>query len=411
MKTDEIRASSHSDLFQTLSEAHPAAELLLSNSQEEQQRQGYYHTLHEICHQPNTWLNTSAKLLSAAEQLKKSLKGAQSLWFTGSGSSEYAGECVAMVLQNELGIPSSVVGGGALLSFGKLAITPPRPGLMVSLARSGDSPESVGALRLILHQEPEVRHLVMVCNNKGRLANEFRGDTRVSVVALDDNTNDRSLVMTSSFTNLALAARSLGMLDRPEAYRELCCKLSGLAAAFLLRHFGTLEKVAALPFGRVVFLASGCRFGAARESALKMLESTAGRVPSMSETYLGFRHGPMSFAHEDTLVVCYLSSAPIQRAYESDLLRELNEKKLGMMKLVIGEDIPDDLLNPHDIALECPSLGEVGDENAAVIDVITGQLLAFFRCRNEGLRPDSPSDGTINRVVQNFDIHTPGASA
>ena len=35
------------------------------------------------------------------------------------------------------------------------------------------------------------------------------------VLVLDPRTNDRSLVMTSSFTNLALAARSLGLLTQP----------------------------------------------------------------------------------------------------------------------------------------------------------------------------------------------------
>jgi tagatose-6-phosphate ketose/aldose isomerase len=46
------------------------------------------------------------------------------------------------------------------------------------------------------------------------------------------------------------------------------------------------------------------------------------------------------------------------------------------------------------------------------VDVVAGQLLAFFRCLNEGLRPDSPSeDGVINRVVQSFTLHYPARSS
>jgi tagatose-6-phosphate ketose/aldose isomerase len=40
-----------------------------------------------------------------------------------------------------------------------------------------------------------------------------------------------------------------------------------------------------------------------------------------------------------------------------------------------------------------------------VLDVMIGQLLAFFRCRAEQLRPDNPSDGAISRVVNTFTIH------
>jgi tagatose-6-phosphate ketose/aldose isomerase len=139
-----------------------------------------------------------------------------------------------------------------------------------------------------------------------------------------------------------------------------------------------------------------------------MLEMTAGRVSAMSETYLGLRHGPMSYVHADTLIVCFLSSDPTVRAYECDLMRELDQKNLGLVKLVIGEDVPGDVVSDHDFVINCGGLAEAGDDSAPVIDVVVGQLLGFFRCMREGLRPDSPSeDGVINRVVQSFTLHFP----
>jgi tagatose-6-phosphate ketose/aldose isomerase len=168
--------------------------------------------------------------------------------------------------------------------------------------------------------------------------------------------------------------------------------------------------VAESPFRRAVFLADPNRFGAAREGALKMLEATSGRVATMSETYLGFRHGPMSFAHDDALIVCFLSSDPSLRAFECDLLQELDRKELGMAKLVIGEGIPAEVLRKGDTAIECPGLCAVGDHSATVIDVLVSQLLAFFRSQHEGLHPDAPSDGVINRVVQSFQMHFRSAS-
>jgi tagatose-6-phosphate ketose/aldose isomerase len=114
----------------------------------------------------------------------------------------------------------------------------------------------------------------------------------------------------------------------------------------------------------------------------------------------------MSAVHPDTIVVCFLSSDPLVRAYECDLIRELNEKQLGFAKLIFGEDISPDLARGGDVMIDCPGLTSLGDENMPVLDVILGQLLGFFRCIKEGLQPDSPlTDGVINRVVQEFKLH------
>jgi tagatose-6-phosphate ketose/aldose isomerase len=383
----------------------PEAELL-SESREEQERHGYFHTLREILQQPSTWLDTSERMLGKASELSRRMEGIRLLVLTGSGSSEYAGACVGLVLQDELGVAAQSVAGGALLTHGVRAIPPERPGLMISLARSGDSPESVGAVSLMLEAEPRLRHLVITCNRQGRLATTYRDDARVQVIALDERTNDRSLVMTSSFTNMVLGARALGLLQAPDRYRAICREVSERAGRLLESSFPVLERMAGQDFGRVVFLGSGSRHGAARESALKMLEMTAGRVIAISETYLGLRHGPMSMVHSDTLVVCFLSSDAQTRAYESDLIRELSRKQLGLGKLIFGERIPPDLVGDRDIAVECAGAGMLADEDWPVLDVMVGQVLAFFRCRKEGLQPDSPSsDGVINRVVQNFTLH------
>ncbi len=391
--------------LRTIQRAQPVADKLLARSAENQKEEGYFDTLREICQQPLTWPVTAELVLANAERLQAAIRGASNIILTGSGSSEYVGECVRLALQNGLGIPVSVVGGGTLVAHGIQSVPPTRPTLMVSLARSGDSPESFGALSLFLEADPAIRHLVLTCNAKGRLASA--APPCVSVLTLDDSTHDRSLVMTSSFTNLVLAVRSLGFLNDPAAYLRMCKVLSEIAAHVLLTHFGKIAALAQLPFRRVVFLSSALRFGAAREGALKMLESSAGRIATMSETYLGFRHGPMSFANDDALIVCFLSSHPSLRRFECDLLRELEEKGLGMAKLLAGENIPVELLREGDLAVECPGLAEVGDQNAPVIDVLIGQLLAFFRSRCEGLSPDAPSNGVINRVVQSFELHFP----
>lgn len=394
--------------LQSLANLQPAAAEILSKPAEEQQKAGYFHTLREIFQQPATWVKTAEQMVASAAELHECLRGTKTVVFTGSGSSEFAGDCVLPSVKRELGVVAEVIGGGTLLIDGTAALPPARPALIVSIARSGDSPESVGALSRLMNEGGDIRHLVLTCNREGRLAELFREEDGVHVVTLDDATNDRSLVMTSSFTNLVLAARALGMAGSPAEYAAICSKLSAVASALIKSYVGNLAAVAGAGFRRAVYLGSGARLGSARESALKMLEMTAGSVATLWDSYLGFRHGPMSFTHQDTLIVCFLSSDPMLRAYECDLLQELNDKELGLLKVLVGAQVPSELARANDVLIECPGLAEVGDDDTAVIHVVVGQLLAFFRSLEQGLRPDSPSEnGVINRVVQSFRLHIP----
>lgn len=405
---DDSHLLTQDEWQRALAKSQGKAAELLRRSEEEQHRLGYFHTIREICQQPWTWLRTCERMLASRDGLKDDLQGIHSLALTGSGSSEYAGECVRIPLQNALCIPTESVSGGALLMYGGKALPPGRPGMLVSVARSGDSPESSGVVELLLSTEPQIRHVVATCNEQGRLAKAWQETRNVRVITLPSETLDKSLVMTSSFTNLLLAVRFLGMLERGNEYRALCEKLSRIASELLRSKFDALAKVAATDFRRAVFLGSGSRFAAAREAALKMLELTAGRVTTVCETFLGFRHGPMSYVHDDTLIVSYLSPDRTIRAYELDLLRELDRKKLGLLKVIVGENIPDSAVRNGDEVIECRGLRELGEDDDLAIHVVVAQLLAFFRCLEEGLLPDSPSEeGIINRVVEKFPLHAP----
>lgn len=360
----------------------------------------HLHTWREIHQQPATWLDTVERVGNFRDELRALLDDAEFVILTGSGSSQYAGECVGQVLERDLRRSVRVFGGGAILLEDPAVFARGR-GLLISLARSGDSPESCGAVVSLLAAAPELRHLVITCNANGRLATQYRDEKRVRVLTLDLRTNDRSLVMTSSFTNMVIAARALGMLNRWEQYGDEVQRIAR-AAESMLAAGDRIVELARHPFRRVVYLGSGPRFGAAREAALKMLEMTGGRIATLAETFLGVRHGPMTFINGETLIVCFLSTDPHTAAYELDLLQELNRKNLGCSKLfaadVIGADGPD-------LALEYASGAD--DSTTAVLDVVVGQLLAFHRCVYEGLSPDNPSqDGVISRVVSGFNVYT-----
>ncbi|MFB3828090.1 MAG: SIS domain-containing protein [Bryobacteraceae bacterium] len=369
---------------------------LLKRPEAEQREAGYYYTLREIRQQPAAWVDAGTR----AAPLREAAGDARSIVLTGSGSSLYAGECLAPVLQAELGVTVQAVGGGQLLTHGADAAPPLRPMLMVSLARSGDSPESCAAVDLFLEREPECRHLAITCNPRGRLATSYGGDPRFRALVLDERVNDRSLVMTSSFTSMVVAGRALGA----EGYAARVARLSAAAESILSGSAEALAEAGGRPFRRAVYLGSGARFGAAREAGLKVMEMTAGGTVSIPETFLGLRHGPMSAVHPDTMVVAYLSSAEPVRSYELDLIEELGRKRLGAFKVIAGVNVPPDLLGPGDVAVAYPE--GVPDGDAPVLDVLVGQLLAFFHCRAAGLKPDAPSEsGVITRVVGSFRIH------
>lgn len=373
----------------------------------DQREAGYADTLREILQQPQTWQGT-AELVNQPEVARIFAHALASkpthIVLTGSGSSMYIGESIAPTLQAGLGIPVQAIAAGTLLTHWR-GVLPPGSGLLVSLARSGDSPESCGVVSRLLDEAPEWRHLVITCNAKGKLATLYRDEQRVDVVVLDERTNDRSLVMTSSFSNLLLAGSGL-LHDTAGALRlDAQAPLSENVRRVFDHHGDAIAAIAQRDMTSAVYLGSGGGIGVAHEAALKMLEMTGGKVITLAETFLGLRHGPMSAVHPGTLIVAFLSSDATVRGYEIDLLRELSRKGLGLGKLIVGEGIPADLLDDRDVAIELEGLAPYGELPTLLADVVVGQLLAFFRCLQLGDTPDTPSQGVLTRVVGEFVIH------
>ena len=252
----------------------PALRELLQAPEQQQRESGYFHTLREICQQPLLWTETASAAVRARAALTAALEGVRSVVLTGSGSSLYAGDCLALALQDALRISVAAIGGGELLTHGGRRLPPERPCLVVSLARSGNSPESCAAVDLLLETEPECRHLAITCNAQGRLATSYRNNPRFTSLVLDERTNDRSLVMTSSFTDMVIAGRYLAMLDQPDAYQAAVERVACAGREILAGATDALAKAGATKFPSAVYLGSWVRWGAAREAALKVQEMT-----------------------------------------------------------------------------------------------------------------------------------------
>jgi tagatose-6-phosphate ketose/aldose isomerase len=349
-------------------------------------------TLNEIRQQPELWPTTLERV--ASSNAHSIVKGRAAV-ICGAGSSAYAASAVAATWTNAIAIPTTDL---LTLSSDEVSHLVPAfasNGVLVSVARSGESPESVGVIARIKQMFPKVVHLAITCNQDGQLARV----PGVSPLVLDPRTNDRSLVMTGSFSNLLLA----GMAIPCGAF--LTKELPGVVAK-VNETFPILEKIAqrlaSQSSSRLMVLTSAALVPLAREASLKALEMTAGRTVAMNETFLGVRHGPMSFLRPDSLVLGLLSSNAERRRFEEDVLRELRQKKLGHV-IVVGSAASDSALGHDFIPAMAPDLP---DELRGPFEIVFPQLLAYHLSLASQLDPDNPSpDGVITRVVQRFQLH------
>jgi len=347
------------------------------------------YTLPEILQQPLLWPVTLEIVRSASQQmqLNKKLKGARVL-LTGAGTSAYAANAVAAAWPQAIAVPTTDLLVDAERYLANVDA-------VISLARSGSSPESAAVVEQVRALRPDIQHFAIVCDEDGALSRSSLD----GLIVLDPRANDQSLVMTSAFSNLVLAGLALA---QPEAIVAVEKQLSARADSLLADIDQACQRAATRVRDRMVVLSSSPLLGWQREAGLKSLEMTAGRFPLVCETYLGLRHGPMSFVTPDTLVLCLLSSDPVRRSYERDLIRELRAKKIGYL---VGIADYEQSLGLFDLLI--PAVAPHTDDALRTpFEILGPQLLGYHLSLLLGLNPDNPSpDGVINRVVSGVRIY------
>lgn len=382
--------------------------------EEEQKARGLFFTPREIAQQPETWETTLrifkehqgriCEFLDAAG-VRESLEQRPVVMLIGAGTSDYIGQALELLLRQKWGCEVSTVASTDLLPNLEEYVVPGRRYLWISFSRSGDSPEGVAVLEQALQLYPGVAHLVVTCNARARMTEICKGSKQACVVVLDDAVNDRSLAMTSSFTNMVVMGQCLANAWSIEGYTAVVAQLVKAGEHLLMRASEEAERIAQRGISRVCFVGTGALASVAKESALKVLEMTAGQVQAMSETVLGLRHGPMAALDTQTLFVCFVSGGERRANYASDLLREIGEKGIVGERVAVGTAAARAEIAPY-----CDSYvavdDEINDAYRPVVDVIFGQMLGLYCSVAHDLKPDSPSpDGVINRVVQKFRIY------
>ena len=373
----------------------------------ERESRGYGNTATEIASQPAVWRKTLEVVMSALPALSAFCAKSSRLLVTGAGSSYYAALSIVPLLRRSYGcveaIPSTEILMDPDSSF------PEGEFILVSLARSGNSPEGNAVFELAEKLRPgHVRQLVITCDKDGELAR--LADSRGFKLLLPEETNDKSLAMTASFSSMTIAGYGLGCLRSPAEYGDA---VEGLArgAEVLLSAGSTLASdLAQEGFGRMFFLGSRPFLGGVLEAQLKVQELSGGSVIAKAEDTLGFRHGFMAAVDANSLIVLALSQDRCRHLYEMDLLAEIRQKGLGRKCVAVtGGGSSSDLREVAaltDAYFDYGHAPAVTDQVQAPLVAMTGQLLGIFLSLNAGLRPDNPSpSGVINRVVQGVRIH------
>ena len=372
------------------------------------EKRGAGHTAREIFHQPAVWRETGEMVSGQREAIDAFLRPLLErtdlrVVLTGAGTSAFAGEILAPALARSTGRRVDAVATTDIVSNPGEYLAEDPPTLLVSFARSGDSPESVATTEIADRMLSECHHLVLTCAPDGRLYRERAGAYRSLALLMPDAANDQGFAMTSSFTSMVLAAWLVlggvpaeGTVDR----------LASAAERMLSKRHDGARKLASEGYERVVYLGSGPLKGVARESALKLLELTAGAVVTYFDSPMGFRHGPKSVLDERTLVVVYVSGDPHTRLYDLDLLAEVRRSMRRPGSVVAVTATPGVGTDGH-VTWLLEGLEGLEDAALALPFVLVAQMLGLYVSLELGLTPDNPfPDKEVNRVVQGVTIHS-----
>ena len=368
-------------------------------------------TTREIYQQPDVWKEAFETYQARRDEIAAFLKEIAAkhdyikVILTGAGTSAYVGDTLVPYFKevyDERKWNFNAIATTDIVANPQTYLKKEVPTVLVSFARSGNSPESVATVDLAKALVDELYQVTITCAAEGKLALQAHGDDRNLLLLQPAASNDAGFAMTSSFTSMMLTA--LLVFDPTEfALKAERFEVLSSLARKVLENVADVKELVDLDFNRVIYLGAGPFFGLAHEAQLKILELTAGQVATMYESPVGFRHGPKSLINEDTVVLVFGTTTDYTRKYDLDLVREVAGDQIAR-RVVLLSDQAFGLENVKEVALGCG--GVLNDVYRVFPYIVYGQLFALLTSLKVGNRPDTPSPtGTVNRVVQGVIIH------
>ena len=368
-----------------------------------------YHTYKEIRQQPRVWKEAYKIVLSRKDEIKafvdKYLGEGYQVILAGAGTSAYIGDALEPALHKTRFKGARSLATTDIITYPDFYFDSSSKVLMISFARSGNSPESVGAVKTVEKYAGKVAHIFITCNDKGELA-LMKGDNILTVL-LPPETNDLSLAMTSSYSTMYLVCSMIANINDIENQKESIDTLADCVQKAMDRYEADIRKMASMDFTRAVFLGSGVLCGVAEESRLKLQELTDGQIMCAFDTFLGFRHGPKALVNSSALLIYLLSPASSVQRYELDLIRQIKGGCGAKGYILVCRKAPEELDDSYwNLCIETGLPEGFPGYYGGVAYVFVAQLLGMFKSIAFGLNPDSPSvSGNISRVVEGVKLY------
>ncbi|WP_285891580.1 SIS domain-containing protein [Clostridioides sp. ZZV15-6383] len=369
-------------------------------------------TTNEIKQQPELWLETYEIYKSNKEKLSKFIDkignnhGQFRVIFTGAGTSAYVGNSILPYLKNKNDIRKYIfeaIPTTDIVSNPYDYLKKDVPTLLISFARSGNSPESLAALNLGNQIVDNFYHLAITCNPEGELAKMTKNDENNYLLLMPSKSNDKGFAMTGSFSCMMLSAILIFDSLEDDAEKSYIHTIIEMGRTVIDRK-DEIHELINKDFDRVVYLGSGGLGGLTEEAQLKLLELTAGKIATVYNSPMGFRHGPKSFIDEKTFVFEFVSNCSYTRKYDLDVLEEIKRDKIA--KLTCAVSVKNDS-NFSGIKFEFgEKYNKLPDVYLAMPYILFAQTIALFVSIKVGNKPDTPSaTGTVNRVVKGVTIY------
>ena len=367
------------------------------------------YTLTEIYQQPATWKKTCQQITELKDELKAFVdqvitQDDYDIILTGAGTSEFVGNTLFSYLNKKLNYK---VKSTDLVATPENYLSRTKPTLLISFGRSGNSPESIGAIDVAEEVCDNLYHLFVTCNKNGALSKRASSNDHCFAINLADETHDQSFAMTSSFSNMYLATYLCFNLDNLDQAINDVEKIIVAGQKFLDNQYDIAKEIVdSYDFKRIVYLGSNALKGISQESALKMLELTAGEVVTMYDTPLGFRHGPKSIVDDDTLTVIYISDNAYSRQYEIDLIKEMSGQRKGNKIVAVMNGKCDKIKELVDYVVEFDIDGKFDNILLGFDYIILAQTVAVLKSLAMDKTPDNPCPtGEVNRVVKGVTLY------
>jgi tagatose-6-phosphate ketose/aldose isomerase len=369
---------------------------------------GKMHTSDEIAAQPELWGKIYNQILfeekSISEFLNNALPEVSRIILTGAGTSAFIGLSLHGVFSRSLKIHTDAVPTTDLVTHPGNYFFSHETLLLVSFARSGNSPESTAVVELADNLCKKCFHIIITCDSTGNLA-KYKSDSTKFKIVLPDEANDKGLAMTGSYSGMLLCGYLIAKLKEVPGLNTKIQTLQKYGEKILRHYSPGLKEIASMDFKRVVFLGSGPFFGTATESHLKLQELTDGNIICKMDSYLGFRHGPKAVTNEKTLLVFIFSNNSFVQQYERDLVNSMKKGKKPLFTIGISEAGIKGINLNLDLKMS-ESGNHLDEELLTVCAILPGQLLGLYKSLALGLNPDAPSvSGAISRVVEDVTIY------